>query len=139
MPCRGIKHAEFNLESEATELFQIWIEPSETRLEPAWATKEFPKEDRAGQIVPLASGRPGHDEALPINQDAAILGLKLHDGEEAVYPIGADRRAYLVVAEGSAEINGLPLNHRDAAAISKEADIRIVATADAEIVLADLP
>src|SRR3546814_5285060 len=70
----GIVHAEYNLEDEPTQIFQIWIVPSATGLAPRWEARKFPKGDRAGELVVLASGRPGDDDTLAINQDAAVLG-----------------------------------------------------------------
>ena len=69
----GIRHAEYNVEDEPTELFQIWIEPARRGVAPRWDAKPFPKGDRAGRWVTLASGRPDGGDALTIHQDAAVL------------------------------------------------------------------
>src|ERR1700758_845185 len=52
----GIRHSEYNLEPDVTKIFQIWIEPTVSGGEPSWGTKPFPKGDRSGQFVVLASG-----------------------------------------------------------------------------------
>jgi redox-sensitive bicupin YhaK (pirin superfamily) len=52
----GIQHTEFNLEPQTTRLFQIWIRPKTGGGAPAWGTKPFPKQNRAGRLVTLASG-----------------------------------------------------------------------------------
>src|SRR5471032_387749 len=52
----GIRHSEYNLESTETRLFQIWIEPSESGGKTSWGAKQFPKGDRSGRFVTLASG-----------------------------------------------------------------------------------
>src|SRR5690606_30525653 len=52
----GIQHAEYNLEDETTTLFQIWIIPDRRGGEPSWGARPFPKDDRDGRFVPLASG-----------------------------------------------------------------------------------
>ena len=70
----GIRHAEYNREAVPTTLFQIWIEPSKGGGEPSWGAKPFPKADRSGRFVPLASGFAGDDEALPIRAEARVLG-----------------------------------------------------------------
>jgi redox-sensitive bicupin YhaK (pirin superfamily) len=62
----GITHGEYNLEEVATKIFQIWIIPSKTGEKPSWGAKPFPKGDRAGQFVVLASGFANDNEALPI-------------------------------------------------------------------------
>src|SRR5579872_668947 len=81
----GIRHAEYNLESEPTRLFQIWIEPSRAGGEPSWGAKPFPKSDRSGRFVALASGRDGDDGALPIRADARVLGATVKAGESVTY------------------------------------------------------
>ena len=55
----GVRHAEYNLEPETTTLFQIWIEPDTAGGPPSWGAQPFPKGDRAGKFVTLASGLPG--------------------------------------------------------------------------------
>ncbi len=132
----GIRHAEYNLEDETTTLFQIWIEPRERGGAPQWGTKPFPRDDRSGQFVPLASGF-GDEGALPIRADARVLGATLKAGEEIAYELGAGRHAYLVSAQGEVEVGGLTLKHRDGAAIRDEPVLRIRANSDAELVLVD--
>ena len=66
----GIRHAEYNVENEDTTLFQIWIEPTDRGGKPSWGARPFPKDDRAGKFVTLASGLPGDDDALPIRTNA---------------------------------------------------------------------
>ncbi len=139
----GILHAEHNLEAEPTRIFQIWIEPSETGLEPRWAQRRFPQGASAGALIPLASGRPGHatgqDDALPINQDAAILGATLERGQSVTHSLGDGRKAYLVAARGRVRVNDVIAEARDGVTIAEETEIAITALEDAEILLADLP
>ena len=133
----GIRHTEYNLEPEATTLFQIWIEPNRRGGAPSWGAKPFPKDDRSGRFVTLASGFADDVDALPIRTDARVLGATLKAGETIAYPIGASRHGYLVPAVGSVEINGERIGHRDGAAITGETTITITALEDAEVVLVD--
>lgn len=133
----GIRHSEYNLEEETTRLFQIWILPDRAGHAPSWGTRAFPRGERAGQFVVLASGQPDADDALPINTDARVLGATLKKGETAEYSLGADRLGYLVVAKGSVEIEGTTLNERDGAAISKTDVLSVLALEDTEVVLVD--
>ena len=132
----GIRHAEYNLEDETTTLFQIWIQPSARGGQPQWGTRPFPKDDRSGRFVVLASGM-GDAEALPIRTNGRVLGATLKAGEETTYELGAGRHAYLVPAEGEVEVNGVVLNARDGAAIEGEPVLTIRARSDAELVLVD--
>ncbi len=132
----GIRHAEYNLESDTTRLFQIWIEPATTGGAPSWGARPFPKDDRAGRFVALASGRAGDDDVLPIRTDARVLGATLKAGETTAYDLGG-RYGYLVAASGSAEVNGVRLGGRDGAAIRGEDVLTVRALEDAELVLVD--
>ena len=133
----GIRHAEYNLEPETTTLFQIWIEPTERGGKPSWGAKPFPKGDRAGKFVTLASGVPGDVDALPIRTDGRVSGATLKAGETTEYVLGKDRHAYLVPAVGAVEVNGVRLNARDGAAVRDEEVLKVTALEDAEIVLVD--
>ena len=133
----GIRHAEYNAEPDTTRIFQIWILPTRQGEKPAWGAKPFPKDDRSGQFVALASGFAEDAGALPIRTDARVVGATLKAGESADYALGATRRGYLVPAKGEVEVNGVRLNARDGAAISGEDVITVKAVNDAEIVLVD--
>jgi redox-sensitive bicupin YhaK (pirin superfamily) len=133
----GIRHAEYNLEPEVTRLFQIWIEPTREGGEPSWGARPFPKADRAGRFVTLASGIPGDGDALPIRADARVAGVTLAAGDSVDYPLGAGRRAYLATASGVVDLNGVRLEARDGAAVRDESVLRLTALEDAEVVLVD--
>ena len=133
----GITHAEFNREDVPTTLFQIWIMPTRGGEKPGWGAKPFPKGDRSGKFVTLASGFATDDDALPIRTDARVLGATLKAGESTDYPIGAGRRAYLVAATGRIEVNGVAAEPRDGVAIADEQVVTVRALDDAEIVMVD--
>lgn len=134
----GIRHSEYNLEAGVTRIFQIWIFPDRKGQPPAWGTKPFPKTDRSGRFVTLASGIDGDDDALPIRSDARVLGATLKAGERTAYRFAdARRHGYLVPASGRVTVNGVTLEARDGAAIAGEAQIDVVALEDAELVLVD--
>jgi redox-sensitive bicupin YhaK (pirin superfamily) len=62
----GITHAEFNNEVTTTKIFQIWIQPREYGGIPRWDSRTFPKVDRAGKFMVLASGYAEDVDALTI-------------------------------------------------------------------------
>ncbi len=138
----GIRHAEYNVEDVQTTLFQIWVQPSECGHKPAWGAKPFPKTDRAGKFVALASGFDNDSDALKIHTPARLLGATLLKDQTETYtpvtaPEGESRHLYLVVAKGKVEVNGVELDARDGAAIKDEATLAIKALEDAEVVLLD--
>jgi len=133
----GIRHAEYNMEDETTRIFQIWILPDAAGGEPHWGARPFPKDDRSGRFVTLASGMAGDEDALPIRTNGRVAAATVKAGETVEYELGAGRHAYLVPAKGSVEVNGVALNARDGAAIKDEARVRVTALEDAEVVLVD--
>jgi len=135
----GIRHSEYNLEPETTKIFQIWIQPSSRGGKPGWGAKPFPKQDRSGRFVALASGaEQDAADALTIRADARVLGATLKAGETAEYLSAEGRRAYLVPVLGSIEVNGVHIGARDGAAIENERLLRVTAIDDAEIILVDV-
>lgn len=134
----GVQHSEYNLEDEETTLFQIWIIPDRRGGEPGWGAKQFPKGDRAGQFVALASGSSGDEDALPIRTDARVLGATVKAGETATYEIAdRSRHLYLVPATGKVRIDDVEANARDGVAITQRDTITVTAIEDSEIVLVD--
>jgi len=133
----GIRHAEYNLEPKLTKIFQIWIEPTTEGGQPTWGAKPFPKSDRSGNFVTIASGFADDKEALPIRADARVLATTLKAGESAQYTPHKTRSLYLVPAAGKVEINGVRVNARDGVAIRDEAELKIIALEDSELVLVD--
>jgi quercetin 2,3-dioxygenase len=137
----GITHAEYNLESEPTELFQIWIEPAERGLAPSWGTRSFPRDASAGRFAVLASGRAADrgGSALPIRQDAALLCATAAAGVRLTHALAPGRRAYLVAPRGRISVNGTAAKARDGLAITGEALLEIAVEEESELVLVDLP
>jgi redox-sensitive bicupin YhaK (pirin superfamily) len=134
----GIRHAEYNLEPVTTRIFQIWIEPTQQGGQPCWGAKPFPKDDRSGRFVTLASGFKDDGDALPIRADARVLAATLKQGESAEYTLGSNRNGYLVPATGAVEVNGVRANARDGVAVHDEQTLTITALEDSELVLVDV-
>jgi redox-sensitive bicupin YhaK (pirin superfamily) len=133
----GVRHAEYNLEDEATTLFQIWVQTDRRGAEPSWGAKQFPRHDREGGFVTLASGFDSDSGALRINAAARVLGATLKAGDTAELSLDPERHAYLVALGGAVEVNGLRAEPRDGVAVTGEPNVAIRALADAEIVLVD--
>ncbi|TEA77200.1 pirin family protein [Allopusillimonas ginsengisoli] len=134
----GIRHSEYNMEPGITRIFQIWIIPDSRGDLPAWGAKPFPKSDRSGQFIALASGMEGDGDALPIRADARVLGATLKKGETVEYRFSDKHRfGYLVPATGRVTVDGVELNARDGGAIRDQEVIRVTASEDSELVLVD--
>jgi quercetin 2,3-dioxygenase len=133
----GIRHSEYNLEDETARLFQIWIEPSEIGGPPSWGAKPFPKADRSGRFVTLASGYAEDEAALRIRADARVMGATIKAGERVTLALDPKRHAYLVPATGAVEVGGVRIDTRDGAAIADVSTVEIVGLDDAEVVLVE--
>jgi redox-sensitive bicupin YhaK (pirin superfamily) len=131
----GVVHAEYNLEDEATTLFQIWIETDRPSAPPSWGAMPFPKDSRQGAFQLLASGDAG-DGVLTINADARVLGATVGAGQRIEIDADAGRHLYLVPS-GRVRVNGVEAGPRDGVAITGEERIAIDAEDDAELVLVD--
>jgi redox-sensitive bicupin YhaK (pirin superfamily) len=135
---RGIRHEEHNLGADPIKVFQVWIAPKGEGGDPYWETAEFPKTDRAGELIALASGQPEYPNALPIRADATLFGATLKQGQALEHPIDSDRHGYLVSVKGRITVNDIPMDPQDGAAIEREDNLQIRALEDAEIILADV-
>lgn len=133
----GIKHSEYNLEDEDTQIFQIWILPNARGHAPSWGSRPFPKAGRTGKFVALASGLTEDGDALPIHADARVLGASVRAGETIRYDLGHGRHAYVVPAIGRIRIGETEAAARDGLAIAEVETIEITALEDSELVLVD--
>jgi redox-sensitive bicupin YhaK (pirin superfamily) len=135
----GIMHAERNNETEATELFQIWIEPARRGVAPRWEARQFPKSGNAGKLMPLASGRIQDPDVLMIHQDATLWGANLATGGSVDFALEPGRIVYLVPSGGPVTINGVAAPSRAGVMIADETVLTITGAEGVELVLADLP
>lgn len=133
----GIRHSEYNQEDEETHLFQIWIMPDVRGGAPSWGTRPFPKEDRDGHFVTLASGIVDDTDALPIRARARVLGASLKSGDTVTYETTSDRHLYLVPATGKVRVGDVEASARDGVAITGLQRIEVTALEDSELVLVD--
>ena len=134
----GVRHSEWNAEDEDTTLFQLWIIPSERGGAPSWGARKFPRDERSGQFVALASGFANDDDALPIRTDARVLGATVKAGESVTYtPADPSRHLYLVPATGRVKVEDVEAKARDGLAITQQASVTITALEDSELVLVD--
>jgi len=133
----GIQHSEFNpSKDEAVHLLQIWIVPDRKGLKPRYAEKSLVNAPR-GQFN-LAVSKSGRDGSVAINQDAELYVAKLDAGNEASHTLKSDRHAWVHVAEGEVKLDGDTLKAGDAAAITGESKVELVASKPSQVLLFDL-
>ena len=134
----GVTHSEFNhSESDTVRFLQVWIEPRERGIEPAYADASF---DFSGGLVPVATP-DGAGASLAINQDASILVGDVAPGASVRHELAGGRRAWVQVAEGDVTVNGETLAEGDGGAVEGEGAVEIAGAGSvaARVVLFDLP
>jgi redox-sensitive bicupin YhaK (pirin superfamily) len=132
---KGISHSEHNHSEEPLKLFQIWLLPRRRGGAPRWDSRRFPKVDRAGRLIALASGDPKDTEALPIRADARVLGATLLGGTTVRHALGRFEHAYVAPAQGAILVNGQRVAAGDGIAAIDEPALNIAAEEDAEFIL----
>jgi quercetin 2,3-dioxygenase len=132
----GISHSEYNREEDPLKLFQVWLLPRRRGGKPRWDSRKFPKADRAGRLIELASGEPKNADTLLIRADARVLGATLLAGATLTHA-PAHRHAYLAPSQGAVLVNGLRVAVGDGIAAIDEPELTITAEENAEFILVD--
>lgn len=134
----GVAHSEFNPSpSESVHLLQIWIMPRSRHLSPSYEQKAFSEGERRNRLRLVAS-EDGRDGSVTIQQDARLYAGIL-DGDTTIeHVLAGGRYGWLQLARGNVELNGHNMTQGDGAAISDERSLKIVVSAEAEVLLFDL-
>ena len=116
----GVLHSEHNASEDArVHLLQIWILPGQLHLQPGYEQKMFPKQNLEGTWQLLA-GPGGKNGALTIHKDAELHATRLPAGAQLSYRLRPGRHAWLQVADGRLELDGVEVHAGDGAAISDQ-------------------
>ena len=135
---RGVRHSEFNhAPDQTTHLFQIWIEPRKTGIEPGYEQKGFADADKRGRLRLIAS-EDGADGSVTIHADAALYAGLFDAGESTALRLDPGRKGYVHVVRGTIDVNGRTLNSGDAALLSDEPAITLKNGSAAEVLVFDL-
>jgi hypothetical protein len=135
---RGILHSEFNnSKTDRVRLLQIWILPEEKGLKPGYEQMTFTRDKMRGSLLLVAS-HEGRDSSVSIHQDVDLFSSVLESGNQVQHKLADGRYAWIQVATGDIEVNGVLLGYGDGAAISDESELAIQGKKEAEILLFDL-
>ena len=131
----GVMHSEFNPSpKDSTHLLQIWIVPEKKNLKPEYEQLAFPDKELRGKFHHVAGPRA----PVTIRQDADLFIARLDKNDETRHEIKTGRHAWVQVARGNVRLNDVELKQGDGAAISKEAEVRVIAQEPSEVLLFDL-
>jgi hypothetical protein len=136
----GIVHSEFNASrTDPVHFLQIWLQPATTGTPTSYEQIRFEPEEKKGKLKQLAGPQGGNGIAR-INQDAQVFVAELAKGDGVAYKLGTQRHAWLHAIRGSVTVNGTTLHTGDAAAVSKEDEVKVTGadSGTSEILLFDL-
>jgi len=132
----GVRHSEYNASKEVPlHLYQIWIIPESTGIEPRYAQRRF--DDVQGRQLVLSPD--ARDGSLKVFQDMTLSRWALKAAEQGEVEVEEGRRIWIQVVKGDVTVNGEAATTSDAFAIWDEKSLAINASSDAEILLFDLP
>jgi len=135
----GVAHSEFNpSEKETVKLLQMWVLPRSAGLTPSYEQKRFTTEQRAGALLPIASGQdaPG---AVRVHQDVTFYVSRLLEGDHVAHELKPGRRAFFYVIDGEVTLNEEKLSAGDQARVTEIAKLEVAGERESEIILIDLP
>ncbi|MCL4141359.1 UNVERIFIED_CONTAM: hypothetical protein GTU68_059366 [Idotea baltica] len=133
----GITHSEFNPSKQnELHLYQIWIKPDKSGIEPSYQQKIFPKKERENTFQLIIS-KDGENNSVTIQQDSKVYLADLND-IELEYSLEKNRNYWVQVIKGNLKVNDLKLDTSDALGINNE-DKLLIKSNSAEIILFDLP
>lgn len=134
----GVRHSEFNHSKDGTTHFlQIWLLPERRNLPPGYEQKHFDADSNRGRLRLLAAPG-GEDGAVTLNADARIYAGLFDAGERAQLALDPARPAYVHLARGQLEVNGLTLQAGDAAQLQGESLLTLANGRDAEVLVFEL-
>jgi quercetin 2,3-dioxygenase len=135
---RGVRHSDTNASrTDAAHVFQIWLRPLETGLEPSHEQKRFSVAERRGGLCVVASpdGRAG---SLRLHRDVLICSAMLNPGQHVIHELSAGRSAWLHLVQGEATLGDVVLTSGDGAGVRGERAVSLPAREENEILLLDL-
>jgi len=134
----GVTHSEFNGSSEAPVHFlQIWIVPDRAGGKPVYQQQHFDDADKRGRLRLIISP-DGRDGSLRIQQDTRVYAGLFDGDENATLTLDKNRHAYVHVARGSIELNGVKLEAGDGVRLRHPETLQLSAGKDAEVLVFDL-
>lgn len=131
----GVTHSEYNnSEDRWVHFFQIWILPQRRGTAPSYEQAVFPVEERYGTLRLIASP-DGRDGSITVRQDVSLYGGLLADNQRLSHELSKGRFAWLQVASGTVELNGVKLEAGDAAAVGEPGALDMHGWRSSEILL----
>lgn len=134
----GIQHSEFNpSKAELVHLLQIWIVPDRRGVAPRYQQVNFDAAEKRGKLRLIISPDSAED-SLNVYQDVRVYA-GLFNGEESFgLALAENRYAYVHVARGALEVNGVRLVAGDGVRVRRETALNFSKGENAEVLVWDL-
>ncbi|WP_299902291.1 pirin family protein [uncultured Ruegeria sp.] len=136
----GILHNEVNnSRTMPMRALQIWFEPQFEGLAPAYSSKELETADHTNRFQ-LVLSPDGAEGSLVVQQEVRLSYGKMdRHGVLSFNPHSPDRSLYIFMIEGEATVTGLPLGKGDGLGLLRSGNLEITVSAEAELLIFDLP
>lgn len=136
----GVTHAEYNAsQTEALELFQLWILPKTRSIAPRYETKSFNTFGTGNGLVRIA-GPDGTPDVLQLNQDAYISIATIDAEHPLVYQFqGEGTGTYVFVVAGTLSTADTLLGPRDAVGVWDTDQISLETSDQATALVIEVP
>ncbi len=133
----GIRHSEFNASpTEPVHFLQIWIIPERSGAQPEYEQRSLTQFEPQGGVRRIAGSGGGN--ALTIHAPVEVFTANPGDGELVRHPLPDGHMAWLQVARGSIEFDGVRLDAGDGAAVTREPMLKILGRRSGEALLFDM-
>jgi redox-sensitive bicupin YhaK (pirin superfamily) len=134
----GVAHSEYNHSTtRPVHFLQIWIVPDISGAKPRYQQEHFSTQKKRGRLQLIISP-DGEKGSLKVRQDARVYAALIDGKESAALELATNRYAYVHVARGSVELNGVPLQEGDGVRVRDEQVLTLSNGVDAEVLIFDL-
>ncbi len=134
----GVRHSEFNpSQDETVRLLQIWLLPNVQDEAPRYDRLDICPEDKDGKLK-LFLSPDGRDGSIRFKANADIYAATLNGDQAIGFDMDDDRKAWIQVATGSLDVNGVTLSQGDGLAVSKSGRLEFSGGDNTEFLLFDL-
>jgi len=134
----GVAHSEYNHSTtRPVHFLQIWIVPDISGAKPRYQQEHFSPQKKRGRLQLIISP-DGAKGSLKVRQDARVYAALIDGKECAALELATNRYAYVHVARGNVELNGVPLQEGDGVRVRDEQVLTLSNGVDAEVLIFDL-
>ncbi|WP_313517200.1 pirin family protein [Pseudomonas sp.] len=134
----GVSHSEYNhSQVNPVHFLQIWIVPDRRGAQPHYQQKHFDEASKRGRLQLIISP-DGADGSLQVRQNARVYAGLFDGAEQAQLTLDEDRYAYVHVARGSVELNGVQLQQGDGVRLRDTRELSLSHGEGAEVLVFDL-